>query len=42
MKALWNEYKKLIFNTFPDLENIGDWADWEENNTSLTVLLRKS
>ena len=42
MKTLWNEYKKLIFNTFPDLENIGDWADWEENNTSLTAKLYNS
>ena len=42
MKTLWNEYKKLIFNTFPDLENIEDWADWEENNTSLTAKLYNS
>ena len=39
---LWYEYKKLIFNTFPDLENIGDWADWEENNTYLSAKLYNS
>jgi len=39
---LWYEYKKLIFNTFPDLENIGDWANWKENGTSLSAKLYNS
>lgn len=34
---LWKEYKKVLFNTFPDLENICDWADWEEKGTSLSA-----
>ena len=36
------EYKKVLWETFPDLENIGDWADWEENNTSLSAKLYNS
>ena len=39
---LWYEYKKLIFNTFPDLENIGDWANWKENGTFLSAKLYNS
>ena len=35
--SLWNQYKTAIWETFPDLENICDWADWEENNTSLSA-----
>lgn len=34
---LWKNYKKLLFNTFSDLENICDWADWEEKGTSLSA-----
>jgi hypothetical protein len=34
---LWHQYKKLLFNTFPDFENVCDWADWEDNGTSLSA-----
>ena len=34
---LWKEYKKVLWETFPDLENICDWADWEEKGTSLSA-----
>ena len=36
---LWYEYKKLIFNTFPELYHFSTWAEWEENGTSLTAKL---
>ena len=39
MKNLWHEYKKLIFNTFPELYHFSTWAEWEENGTSLTAKL---
>ena len=39
---LWYEYKKLIFNTFPDLEYSYTWADWEEKGTSLSAKLYQS
>jgi hypothetical protein len=34
---LWNQYKKVLFETFSDLKNICNWADWEENNTFLSA-----
>jgi hypothetical protein len=34
---LWNQYKRVLWETFPDLENICDWADWEENNSFLSA-----
>lgn len=34
---LWMNYKKVLWETFPDLENICDWADWEEKGTSLSA-----
>jgi hypothetical protein len=39
---LWHEYKKLIFNTFPDLEYSYTWADWKEKGTSLSAKLYQS
>jgi len=32
---LWKNWKKVLWETFPDLENIADWADWEGKGTSL-------
>jgi hypothetical protein len=37
MKDLWLEYRKVVWETFPDLENICDWADWEDKGTSLSA-----
>jgi hypothetical protein len=37
MKDLWIEYQRAVSETFPDLENICDWADWEEKGTSLSA-----
>ena len=34
---MWNKYKEALWETFPDLENICDWADWEEKGTSLSA-----
>jgi len=41
-RDLWFFYKKVIWETFPDLENIGDWADWEGNDLSLSAKLYQS
>jgi hypothetical protein len=35
--SLWNQYKKVLFETFSDLENICNWAYWEEKGTSLSA-----
>ena len=40
--SLWNQYKKVLWETFPDLEHTDTWADWEENNTSLSAKLYNS
>ena len=32
---LWKNWKKVLWETFPDLENIADWAEWEGKGTSL-------
>lgn len=37
MNNLWNQYKKVLFETFPDLENICDWADWEGKDINLSA-----
>ena len=37
MLNLWTEYKRLLFNSFPDFENVCDWADWEDKGTSLSA-----
>ena len=37
MKDLWLEYRKVVWELFPDLENICDWADWEDKGTSLSA-----
>lgn len=39
MKNLWNQYKQILWETFPDLENIGDWADWSDNGANLSAKL---
>jgi hypothetical protein len=39
---LWSEYKKVLWEIFPDLENICDWADWEEKGTSLSAKIYNS
>ena len=31
------EYRKVVWELFPDLENICDWADWEDKGTSLSA-----
>jgi hypothetical protein len=36
---VWNNYKKVLWEVFPDLENIADWADWEGKNLSLSAKL---
>ena len=32
---LWNNYKSVLFRTFPDLRYGEDWANWESKGTSL-------
>lgn len=39
MQNLWNNYKKVIFETFPELYHFSTWADWYENDTHLTAKL---
>ena len=33
------DYKKILFQCFPDLEHTDTWAEWEEKGTSLTANL---
>lgn len=35
--SLWNQYKKVLFDTFPDLEYTSTWADWEDRGTFLSA-----
>ena len=35
--SLWKEYKKIIWETFPDLEYSYTWADWKECGTTLSA-----
>jgi len=39
---IWKNYKKVLWETFPDLENICDWADWEGKNLNLSAKLYNS
>ena len=39
MKNLWNQYKTVLWETFPDLENIGDWAEWSNKDANLSAKL---
>ena len=32
---LWNNYKSVLFRTFPNLRYGEDWANWESKGTSL-------
>ena len=37
--SLWKEYKKVLWETFPELYHFSTWAEWEEKGTSLTAKL---
>ena len=39
---IWKNYKKVLWETFPDLENICDWADWEGKNLNLSAKIYNS
>ena len=36
---VWHSYKQVLWDMFPDLENICDWADWEGKNLNLSAKL---
>ena len=35
--TLWNNYKKLLFDTFPSLTKQNTWASWEEKDANLVA-----
>jgi len=39
MNNVWKNYKKVLWEMFPDMENICDWADWEGKNLNLSAKL---
>ena len=39
MKNLWNQYKRILWETFPDLEYQETWAEWCEKDSHLTAKL---
>ena len=39
---VWKNYKKVLWETFPNLENICDWADWEGKNLNLSAKIYNS
>jgi hypothetical protein len=39
---IWKNYKKVLWETFSDLENICDWADWEGKNLNLSAKIYNS
>lgn len=39
MNNVWKNYKKVLWEMFPNMENICDWADWEGKNLNLSAKL---
>ena len=37
MMTLWDNYKKLLFDTFPTLQEQHTWAKWEEKDANLVA-----
>lgn len=37
MNNLWKDYKKVLFQTFPDLELSDTWAEWSTKGNELTA-----
>ena len=37
MNDLWKDYKKVLFETFPDLELSDTWAEWPTKGNELTA-----
>ena len=39
MNRVWEKYKRTLWEMFPNMENICDWADWEGKNLNLSAKL---
>ena len=39
---LWTPFRNIVLESFPDLENTCNWADWEEKGTSLSAKIYKN
>lgn len=39
MNNVWKNYKRVLWEIFPNMNNICDWADWKGNNLNLSAKL---
>ena len=37
MKNLWNQYKQILWETFPDLQLDDNWAEWSNKDANLSA-----
>jgi hypothetical protein len=42
LKNLWNQYKKVLWETFPDLQLADTWAQWSNKDANLCASIYKN